>query len=121
MSQNDTPFDEIAWVRPNSEQWDELRDAFRYAQDDRCAICSREFKIDPDVDHCHASGFVRGVLCTSCNTKLGWFEKHRLAIDAYLKKAGEFQAHRIKDKLSRSERLRHYWQHKEPKKHDPTA
>lgn len=47
------------------------------AQGNRCAICGSE----PDegdkgvlhVDHCHASGRVRGLLCTSCNNGLGRF------------------------------------------------
>ncbi len=48
-----------------------------------CAICSRE---SPDgrrlhIDHCHASGRVRGLLCHDCNRGLGMFKdsQERLA------------------------------------------
>ena len=44
-------------------------------QNGRCANdgCRRLLKDDhkPSVDHCHASGAVRGVLCGNCNTALG--------------------------------------------------
>lgn len=48
-------------------------------QDDRCAICFRQITLDadaklrPHVDHDHASGRVRGLLCGRCNVGLGMF------------------------------------------------
>lgn len=36
-----------------------------------CAICGAEENIV--VDHCHATGSVRGALCATCNTALGLF------------------------------------------------
>ena len=44
--------------------------ALRRWQDGACAMCSAR----PErllVDHCHPSGLVRGLLCTSCNTAEG--------------------------------------------------
>lgn len=43
-----------------------------------CAICKGKSRSDRLViDHCHASGFVRGVLCERCNSWLGVLEGNR--------------------------------------------
>lgn len=44
-------------------------------QDNRCAVCSRAFSSEVGrhhVDHCHASGRVRGLLCARCNSTEGF-------------------------------------------------
>lgn len=45
------------------------------AQQNRCLICGRGFTRSrpADVDHCHSTGSVRGVICNPCNTGLGNF------------------------------------------------
>jgi hypothetical protein len=55
-------------------------------QGGRCAICKKPFKSDRSthMDHCHTTGKLRGILCNSCNTKLGWLEDHGQAVFAYL-------------------------------------
>jgi len=41
----------------------------RAFQQDRCAICG--YKDDLQMDHCHESGLIRGLLCRSCNVGEG--------------------------------------------------
>lgn len=53
------------------EQWESIRKAEKYC----CMICGiseDELGRNLDVDHCHYSGKVRGVLCNPCNTILGF-------------------------------------------------
>ena len=47
-------------------------EAMRHAHDGRCAICG--VAGDLNIDHCHRTGRVRGLLCASCNTFLGRVE-----------------------------------------------
>jgi hypothetical protein len=39
-----------------------------------CSICGSVFSVGlvPMIDHCHKSGTIRGVLCSSCNSLLGF-------------------------------------------------
>ena len=39
-------------------------------QKDKCAICFKKAKLG--VDHNHATGKIRGLLCNACNLLLGW-------------------------------------------------
>lgn len=56
-------------------------------QGGRCKICATT---EPKgmgawhVDHCHVTLAVRGLLCNSCNTKLGWYELRRREIEWYV-------------------------------------
>jgi len=44
-------------------------------QHGKCAICRKKKKKNLDVDHCHKSGQVRGLLCNSCNQALGYLNE----------------------------------------------
>jgi hypothetical protein len=62
------------------------------SQNNACGICLVEFKDTPHIDHDHAccpgkkscGACVRGLLCTGCNTRLGWLEKYRREAEAWL-------------------------------------
>jgi len=61
------------------EQYNEIREA----QSGRCAICKRhesELKRALHVDHDHATGKVRGLLCEDCNVALGRFRDDAAAL-----------------------------------------
>jgi hypothetical protein len=56
-------------------------------QKGKCAICGRhqsKLKTALAVDHDHKTGFVRGLLCLSCNILLGKYEKNRKKLGKYL-------------------------------------
>lgn len=63
------------------EQFDALMDK----QDGECAICTRML-VKPFVDHSHATGQVRGLLCGRCNTAIGMLDDEPTA----LMKAAEY-------------------------------
>lgn len=48
-------------------------DAMVIAQSGLCSICGAQL-IRPCIDHCHAEGHIRGLLCGHCNTGLGMFK-----------------------------------------------
>ena len=82
-----------AWAAANPTEWElhrrksylklkygltiEEADALYVSQDGKCAICgaaegdSRGFRMH--IDHDHATGLARGILCNLCNAGLGSF------------------------------------------------
>lgn len=57
------------------EQYDEMHDL----QAGLCKICGRAESASGRrlaVDHDHETGAIRGLLCTKCNTTVGWVELH---------------------------------------------
>jgi len=51
-------------------------------QNKSCGICKKNLEWTdkqntPHVDHCHATGKVRGILCNRCNTVLGLCEDNK--------------------------------------------
>lgn len=55
------------------------------SQNNECAICKQISEKTFAVDHCHKTGKIRGLLCSACNTALG-FLKEDLTIVESLKK-----------------------------------
>jgi hypothetical protein len=49
--------------------------AMLLTQNGACEICLKAFVETPHVDHCHATGVVRGLLCRVCNLNAGVLEK----------------------------------------------
>lgn len=71
------------WKNPDAEQERHLRrkygitlldyDEMFRSQEGKCAVCGVGHSGDKrfDVDHCHRTGAVRGLLCTHCNRMIG--------------------------------------------------
>ena len=60
-------------------------DQMFHDQNGVCAICGNpEINRRLAVDHCHKTSKVRGLLCTTCNVKLGWFVDLETEILKYL-------------------------------------
>lgn len=56
-------------------------------QNKRCAICKKPRQPGKKrlaLDHCHASGLVRGILCHWCNKMLGMFHLNVAKLEAAL-------------------------------------
>jgi hypothetical protein len=56
-------------------------------QDNKCKICSIEFKGTKftHIDHCHNTNKVRGLLCNDCNMALGQFNDNSDIMDSAIK------------------------------------
>ena len=70
------------------EQWEAMREK----EDYRCMICAiteEELGRKLDVDHCHDSGKVRGILCNPCNTMLGHGRDNVAVLEAAIKYLNE--------------------------------
>jgi hypothetical protein len=71
-------------------QWKKL--GFTSARYDRmfldrsgcCDICHLPAERPLNLDHDHRTGVIRGLLCTTCNLTLGWFERYSPSIVEYL-------------------------------------
>jgi len=53
----------------------EQRKKMYLSQKGRCKLCGKEVLYDKmQVDHNHTTGVVRGLLCYSCNSRIGYIE-----------------------------------------------
>jgi hypothetical protein len=52
------------------------------AQGGKCLLCGDVPKHRLNVDHCHKTGVVRGLICSPCNTALGHLENHPSLLEA---------------------------------------
>ena len=61
--------------------------ALREARNRPCEICGKQAR-KMCADHAGRAdqffGTHRGILCQQCNTRLGWFERHRVVIEGYV-------------------------------------
>lgn len=88
--------DRAIYTGPNG--WGLTSDAYLKMmgeQDCRCAVCRLELGPDllPVVDHNHATGEIRGLLCGSCNTALGLLKDSPAVVRgalAYLEERGHY-------------------------------
>ena len=59
-----------------------------------CLLCgSLNGKMNLAVDHCHTTKVIRGLLCTPCNIKLGFYERNKpltAKFEEYLKEKKEW-------------------------------
>lgn len=51
------------------------------AQNGKCLICLKSSTRKLTVDHCHATGKIRGLLCNGCNRSLGWMQDSPINMD----------------------------------------
>jgi len=83
------PTNERKWLNKAKREYGltEL-EFYRIINKKQCAICKikEPGKRNFQIDHCHKTGKIRGLLCINCNTGLGQF-KDKIA---FLKKAIEY-------------------------------
>lgn len=88
----------IAWMKANPEKRDATKrkvrlkkkygitveeyEAMEAAQGGKCFLCGSEHKRRKlNVDHCHATGRVRGLLCDKCNLAIGLLEDNPMLVE----------------------------------------
>ena len=60
------------------------------AQNNRCAICYKEFVKTPHIDHSHKTGENRGLLCDDCNLGLGRFKDSIVILNSAIQYVKEY-------------------------------
>ena len=63
-----TPAKEVIQKRITFSKIEELREKYSKKQGNTCPICGRSLlRLRATLDHCHKTGYLRGVLCNNCN------------------------------------------------------
>lgn len=63
----------------------EQRAAFVESQNGVCPLCDKPLDdVEVHVDHDHETGMLRGLLCRTCNNRLGWYEQRARKVAEYL-------------------------------------
>jgi uncharacterized protein YlaI len=65
-------------------------------QEYQCAICNHILAMDNNtlnIDHCHKTGKVRGLLCFNCNVGLGNFRDNPINLKKALAYLGKHSEH----------------------------
>ena len=68
------------------EQYLQMEDS----QNNKCAICDKEMKVI-NIDHCHETKKVRGLLCTACNTGIGKLKDDITILESAIKYLSAFK------------------------------
>ena len=77
----------IYWLMSRYNMTEEQYKQMLLNQSNKCLICGKEHENTTKglhVDHDHNTNIIRGLLCSKCNTALGWYEKYRIEIENYL-------------------------------------
>lgn len=52
-----------------------MRDVYKILQNNKCAFCFKEITENPELDHSHNTGMVRGIVHSGCNKLFGFIEE----------------------------------------------
>ena len=75
----------LAWSQigfPATNRAADVREAILWIQGWCCDICGTGLN-DPQLDHDHSNGLIRGALCTHCNTRLAAVEDQEWLANAH--------------------------------------
>jgi hypothetical protein len=67
------------------------------SQQYKCSICEQELIERPHVDHCHATGIVRDLLCRCCNLLLGYSKDNEKTLQNAVKYLQKHTSHNTQE------------------------
>ena len=68
-------------ILKEDEDWDSIYR--KYIECKKCEQCNNVFKnsMDRHLDHCHTTGFIRNIVCRSCNQLRGVEDRKNLILE----------------------------------------